>query len=126
MEKLYIVSKTKTRIDYGSDHGLLFEIFKLKLKKVRKTTKPFRYDLNQIPDDYTVQFSSVVQSCPTLCNPMNHSTPGLPLVIYVPPVAAKAHSAMQTAGWFCLADSCCLHLWALPDSQITSHLVPKL
>ena len=84
MEKLYIVSKTKTRIDYGSDHGLLFEIFKLKLKKVRKTTKPFRYDLNQIPDDYTVQFSSVVQSCPTLCNPMNHSTPGLPVLHQLP------------------------------------------
>ena len=84
MEKLYIVSKTKTRIDYGSDHGLLIEIFKLKLKKVRKTTKPFSYDLNQVPYDYTVQFSSVVQSCPTLCNPMNHSTPGLPVLHQLP------------------------------------------
>ena len=48
---------------------------------------------------------------------------GTCLVIYVPPVAAKTHSATQTAGRFCLADSCCLHLWALPDSQ--SHLPPS-
>lgn len=47
---------------------------------------------------------------------------GTCLVIYVPPVAGKTHSATQTVEWFCLADSCCLHLWALPDSQ--SHLPP--
>ena len=40
--------------DCGSDHELLTAKFKLKLKKVRKTTRPFRYDLNQIPYDYTV------------------------------------------------------------------------
>ena len=45
------------------------------MKKAGKTTRPFRYDLNQIPYDYTVQFSSVAQSYPTLCDPMNHSTP---------------------------------------------------
>ena len=152
--------------DCGSDHELLIAKFRLKLKKVGKTARPFRYDLNQIPYDYTVevthrfkeldlieclmnygrrfmtlyrrqgsrssprkrckkakwlsedalqiavkrrevkgkgekerytnlnaefqritrrdnkaflsdQFSSVAQSCPTLCDPMNHSTPGL-------------------------------------------------
>ena len=47
--------------------------------KKGKTTRPFRYDLNQIPYDYTVQFSSVAQSCPTLSDPMNRSTPGLPV-----------------------------------------------
>ena len=41
--------------DYGSDHELLIAKFRLKLKKVRKTTRPFRYDLNQIPYDYTVE-----------------------------------------------------------------------
>ena len=40
--------------DCDSDHELLIEKFRLKLKKVGKTTKPFRYDLNQIPYDYTV------------------------------------------------------------------------
>ena len=37
------------------DHELLFDKFSLKLKKVEKTTRPFRYDLNQIPYDYTVE-----------------------------------------------------------------------
>ena len=41
--------------DCGSDHELLIAKFRLKLKKVGKTTRPFRYDLNQIPYDYTVQ-----------------------------------------------------------------------
>ena len=39
----------------GSDHELLIAKFRLKLKKVGKTTKPFRYNLNQIPYDYTVK-----------------------------------------------------------------------
>jgi len=62
----------------GSDHELLMAKFRLELKKVGKTTRPFRYDQNQIIYD-SVQFSSVSQSCPTLCDPMNHSTPGLPV-----------------------------------------------
>ena len=40
---------------HGSDHEFLITNFRLKLKKVRKTTRPFRYDLNQIPYDYTVE-----------------------------------------------------------------------
>ena len=39
----------------GSDHELLLAKFRLKLKKIGKTTRPFRYDLNQIPYDYTVE-----------------------------------------------------------------------
>ena len=41
--------------DWGSDHELLIAKIRLKLKKVGKTTRPFRYDLNQIPYDYTVE-----------------------------------------------------------------------
>ena len=52
MEKLYTVSKNKTGADYGSDHELLTAKFRLKLKKVGEATRPFRYDLNQIPYDY--------------------------------------------------------------------------
>ena len=48
-------AKTRPGADYGSDHELLIAKFRLKLKKVRKTTRPFRYDLNQIPYDYTVK-----------------------------------------------------------------------
>ena len=55
MEKLYTVNKNKTRADCGSDHELLIVKFRLRLKKVGKTARPFRYDLNQIPSDYTVE-----------------------------------------------------------------------
>ena len=55
MEKLDTVSKNKTGSSCGSDHELLIAKFRLKLKKVGKTTRPFRYDLNQIPHDYTVE-----------------------------------------------------------------------
>ena len=56
MEKLYTVSKNKIRSsDCGSDHELLIAKFRLILKKVGKTARPFRYDLNQIPYDYTVE-----------------------------------------------------------------------
>ena len=41
--------------DHGSDHELLIAKFRLKLKKVGKTTRPFRHDLNQIPYDYTAE-----------------------------------------------------------------------
>ena len=44
--------------DCGSDHELLTAKFRLKLKKVGKTTRPFRYDLNQIPYDYTVEVTN--------------------------------------------------------------------
>ena len=47
-------AKTRPGADYGSDHELLAK-FRLKLKKVGKTTRPFRYDLNKIPYDYTVK-----------------------------------------------------------------------
>ena len=55
METLYTVSENKTGADCGSDHELLIAKFRQKLKKVEKTTRPFRYDLNQIPYDYTVE-----------------------------------------------------------------------
>ena len=48
-------TKTRPGSDCGSDHELLITKFRLKLKKVGKTTRPFRYDLNQIPYDYTVE-----------------------------------------------------------------------
>ena len=48
-------AKTRLGADCGSDHELLIAKFRLKLKKVGKSTRPFRYDLNQIPYDYTVE-----------------------------------------------------------------------
>ena len=54
-EALYSQQKEKQGADCGSDHELLIAKFRLKFKKVGKTTKPFRYYLNQIPCDYTVE-----------------------------------------------------------------------
>ena len=48
-------AKTRPGADCGSDHQILIAKFRLKFKKVGKTTRPFRYDLNQIPYDYTVE-----------------------------------------------------------------------
>ena len=47
-------AKTRPGADYGSDHEFLIAEFRLKLKKIGKTTRPFRYDLNQIPNNYIV------------------------------------------------------------------------
>ena len=62
-------AKTRLGADCGSDYELLIAKFRPKLKKVRQTTRLLS----------SVQFSSVAQLCQTLCDPMNHSTPGLPV-----------------------------------------------
>ena len=51
-------AKTIPGADCGSDHEVLIAKFRLKLKKVWKATRPFRYDLNQIPNDYTVEVTN--------------------------------------------------------------------
>ena len=48
-------AKTRLGANCGSDHEVLIAKFRLKWKKVGKTTRPFKYDLNQIPYDYTVE-----------------------------------------------------------------------
>ena len=50
--------KTNLELTCSSDHEHLIAKFRLKLKKVGKTTRPFRYDLNQIPYDYTVEVTN--------------------------------------------------------------------
>ena len=54
MEKLYESAKTRPGANCGSDHELLIAKFRLKLKKVGKTTRLFRYDPYQIPCDFSV------------------------------------------------------------------------
>ena len=51
-------SKTRWGADCGSDHELFIAKFRLKLKKIRKITRSFRYDLNQIPYDYTMEVTN--------------------------------------------------------------------
>ena len=58
MEKLYTVSKSRPEADCGSYYELLIAKFRLKLKKLGKTTRPFRYDLIQIPYYYTVEVAN--------------------------------------------------------------------
>ena len=58
MEELYTVSKIRPGVDCGSDHELLIAKLRLKLKKIAKTTSPFRYDLNQIPYDCTAKVTN--------------------------------------------------------------------
>ena len=58
MEKLYTLSKTRPGADCGSDHELLIVKFIHKLKKVGKTTRAIRYELNQIFYVYTVEVTN--------------------------------------------------------------------
>ena len=51
-------AKTRPEAECGSDHELLIAKFRLKLKKVGKTTRPFRYDFKQFPYDYTVKVTN--------------------------------------------------------------------
>ena len=55
-------AKTRPGADCGLDHELLIAKLRLKLKKVGKTIRPFRYDLNQIPYDYTVEVTNTLKS----------------------------------------------------------------
>ena len=61
IEKLSIVNEKKPGTDCGSDHELLIAKFRLKLNKVWKTIRAFRYDLNQIPYDYAVDTTNRFQ-----------------------------------------------------------------
>ena len=57
-ETLYSQQKTRLGADCGADHKLLIAKFRLKLKKVGKASGPFRYGLNQIPYNYTVEVTN--------------------------------------------------------------------
>ena len=80
------IQSAETRLgdDCGSDHELLIEKFRLKFKKVGKTTQPFRYDLNQIPCDYTVKVTNIFK--------------GLDLIDRVPEeLRTEVHNIVQEA-----------------------------
>ena len=66
-------AKTSLVADCGSGHELLIIKFRLKLKKLGKTTRPFRYDLNQIPYDYTVEVRNRLKGFPWTARRSNQS-----------------------------------------------------
>ena len=84
MEKLYTVSKKRPGADCGSDHESIAK-FRLKLNKVGKTTRPFRYDPNQTPYDYIVK--------------VRNRFKGLDLIDRVPEkLWTEVHDIVQEAG----------------------------
>ena len=77
MEKLYTVSKARPGADCGSDYELLITKFRFKLKKVGKTIRPFRYDLNQIPYDCTEEVRIRFKGLDLIEGLMNYMDGGL-------------------------------------------------
>ena len=75
------IQSTKTRpgADCGSDHELLITKFRLKLKRVGKSNRPFRYDLNQIPYDYTVEVRNRFKGLDLIECLMNYERRFMPL-----------------------------------------------
>ena len=84
MTKSIQSAKTRPGADCGSDHELLIVKFRLKLKKVAKTTRPFRYDLNQISYDYTVE--------------MRNRFKGLDLIDRAHDLRTEVHDIVQETG----------------------------
>ena len=72
IDELYTVSKNKTGADCQSDPELFIQKFRLKLNKVGKTTRPFRYDLNEIPYDYIVEGRNRFKGLDLIECPMNY------------------------------------------------------
>ena len=101
-------AKTKLGADCGSDHELLIAKFRLKLKKVGETTRPFRYDLNQIPYDYTVEVRNRFKGLDLIECLMNY---GMRFVTLYRrqgsrPSPWKRNAKKQNAGWGGLTNSC--------------------
>ena len=100
--------KTRLGADCGSDHELLIAKFRLKLKKVGKTTRPFRYNLNEIPYDYTVEVRNRFKGLDLIECLMNY---GLRFVTLYRrqgsrPSPWKRKAKSKTAVWGSLTNSC--------------------
>ena len=72
MQKFYTISKTRLGADCGSDSEFLIAKFRLKLKKLGNTTRPFMYDLNQIPYNYRVKMTSRLKGLDLIERQMNY------------------------------------------------------
>ena len=104
-------AKTRPGADCGSDHKLLITKFRLKLKKVGKTARPFRYDLNQIPYDYTVEVRNTFKGLGLIDRvPDELWTEGRDIVqetgIKTIPMEKKCKNESKMAAWGGLTNSC--------------------
>ena len=86
------IQSTRPGVDCGSDHELFIAKFRLKLKKVRKTTRPFRYDLNQIPYDYTVEVRNRFKGLDLIECLMNYGQTTVPSPLWVSDLLATPPS----------------------------------
>ena len=100
------IQSTKTRpgADCGSDHELLITKFRPKLKELGKTTRPFRYDLNQIPYDYTLEVRNRFKGLDLIECLMNFMT--LYRVQGARPFPRKRNAKSKMAVWGGLTNSC--------------------
>ena len=92
-------AKTRPGADCGSDHELLIAKFRLKLKKVGKTTRSFRYDLNQIPYDYTVEVRNRFKGIDLTECLMNYGLRFVTLYKRQEPRSSPRKKKMQKAKW---------------------------
>ena len=105
MENLYTVSKNNLGADCGSDQELLIAKFRLKLKKVGKTTRPFGYDVNQIPYDYTVEvLYIVVYICQSQSPNSSH--------LHLPPLVSSSVSLFAE-----MATHSSILAWRIPGTE---------
>ena len=102
------LTKTRLGADCGSDHELLIAKFRLKLKKVGKTIRPFRYDLNQIPYDYTVEVRNRFMGLDLIGCLMNYGQRFMTLYRRQGsrPSPWKRNAKKQMTGWVGLKNSC--------------------
>ena len=108
MEKLYTKAKTRPGADCGSDHELLIVKFRIKLKKVVKTTRPFRYDLNEICYNYRVEVRNRFKGLDQIEYLMNYGRRFMTLYRRQgsKPSLWKRNAIKQNAVWGGLTNSC--------------------
>ena len=101
-------AKTRPGADCGSDHELLTANLRLKLKKVGKITRPFRYDLNQIPDGYTVEVRNRFKGLDLIECLKNDGWRfmTLPRKLWSRPSPRKRNAKSKTVVWEALKNSC--------------------